>query len=201
MAENTTNSNNDTHYFNDMQFRGIQEMIRESLLTDPTNGMYVVDELSNAVHNGNAFAVNASGTITTGASVYLLGKTGDKEVHFDHFHISVSKGLFAIDLYENPTITADGTPIVALNRKRNSANTPTMSTFSGSTITDNGTLLEEIIIYDTGGVGSNEQQGSGNVDADWILAPNTNYLFVLKNNDSTSTNFSGHFIWAERDVI
>jgi hypothetical protein len=76
-----------------------------------------------------------------------------------------------------------------------------MTVYGGSTITVNGTLLEEHTIYDTGGTGSHLTQGSGGIDADWLLKPNTDYQFIITNTDSTSVNYTARFIWAERDPI
>lgn len=193
----TTSSNGlSTSYF-----RGQQELLRESLLTDPLGGMHVLDELSNAVHNGIAFSISASGTLAAGATDILLGRTGSQEVHFSNFSVNMSKGFFTIALYEAPTITSDGTPIASFNRKRSSSNTATMSTFAGTTVSNNGTLLEPVEIYDTGGQGSNTQFGVGVLSADWVLAPNTDYIIVLTNSDASATDYSGHFIWAERNPI
>jgi hypothetical protein len=198
IGKHTSNDNGilDVGYFN-----ANQELLRESLLTDPSGGMYVVDKLSNAVHEGRAFAINSKGTITAGSTLRMHGRTGDKEVHFDHFHVATSKGFISLALYEAPTVTVLGSVVPALNRKRNSLIVPTMIVYGGSTITVNGTLLEEHTIYDTGGTGSHLTQGSGGIDADWILKPNTDYQFMITNTDSTSVNYTARFIWAERDPI
>ena len=194
-------TSNDAGILSDEVFTAYQELLRESLGVDLTGGVYVVDELSNAVHSGNAYSVNLKATVTTGDSTSMLGRTGDKEVHFDHFTLSGSKGKFSIELFEAPTVTADGTPILSLNRHRASTNTASMSVYSGPTVTDNGTLMDDSTVYDTGGVGANVSQGQGGVDADWVLAANTEYLIVITNDDSTSTDFTGHFVWSERDPI
>ena len=131
----------------------------------------------------------------------LLGRVGAKEVHFDHFHIDTSKGFITINLYEAPTVSVVGTPVPAANRKRSSLNTPTMLTYVSPITSANGLMLEETRLFDTGGQGSHLVQGSGGIDADWVLKSNTDYMFTITNNDSTAVTFSGHFIWAEREVV
>jgi hypothetical protein len=187
-------------------FKGQQELLRESLLTDPTGGMYVVNELQNAIHREEAFSIQSIGTIAAGATLNVLGRTGDKEVHFGPFRMSTSKGFMSITFYEAPTTTADGTPITSLNRKRDSLNTATLATFDSPTVTNNGLFLENTTIYDTGstGGGANSSfiQGNSSLDAYWVLKPNTDYLIAFQNTDVVDpVDYSVHFIWAERDPI
>lgn len=190
-----------SHGLSKSYFQGQQELLRESLLTDPTGGMYVIDELSNAAHEGTAFSVSQDGTIAIGASAVMLGRTTDKEVHFHGFDIFASDGNFTVHLYEAPTTTADGTPVSAVNRRRNSPKVSTMSVFGAPTVTDNGLTLEHAHVFGTGSQGSHISGGIGGITADWVLKANTDYLIGIENLSGAILSYTANFIWAERDVI
>ena len=201
MGEIKKFSTNNTKVLSNKVFKVWQELIMESILIDPINAIPTVSKATNFVHNGEMFSINAKGTLGVGESIYLTGVTSDKEVHFNLFHINTSHGMFSIELYEDPTVTSLGVLIDAINRKRSSNNTNTMATYVGSTVSDVGTLLDITEIYDTGGTGSNVIKGYGELGVDWVLSANSTYLIKFTNNDSTSMDYTGNFVWAEKEPI
>jgi len=190
-------TSNDNQILSDGMFKAWQELLRESLLTDPDGGMYVVDELSHAVHEGRAFMVSTTGVIDSEASINMLGRTGDKEVHFAGFQISASDGNLSVHMYESPTTTADGTPVTIVARNRASSIVPTHKVFSGPTVTGVGTILEHSHVYSTGSQGAHLSAGQGALSEDWVLKPNTDYLIEITNDGAGDLNFVAKFIWAE----
>lgn len=191
-------TSNDNKILDDGYFKAQQELLRESLLTDPSGAMYVVDELANAVHEGISFSVSQDGQIAIGGTISLLGKVGAKEVHFHGFSMDASDGNYTVHLYEAPTTTVDGTPVTAYNRKRASTNVNTMTVYGGPTVTAVGTILEHSHVYSTGSQGSHLSGGTGTLGADWVLRPNTNYLIQIANLSGAILNYTAKFIWAER---
>lgn len=201
MAEFTDFSSNDTKVFSDKVFKVYQELLNESILIDPTNSIPVVSKSTNAVHKGEMFSINAEGILPAGESMYLLGVTADKEVHFNLFHVDTNQGNFKMELFESPTVTNVGGLISSLNRKRSSSNVATMLTYGGTVVTDGGILLDATQVFDTGGTGNHVIRGYGELGADWLLKTNTNYLIKFTNSDITDLNYSGTFIWAEKEPI
>lgn len=199
--DTTERTSNDSGVLSDSHFKAYQELIRESMQSDPNGGIYVVDELSHGVHEGRAFVVSQDGSLLSGASLYMLGKVGAKEAHFHGFNISASDGDISVHLYENPTVTADGTPAVAVNKNRRSTNVATLEVFGGATVSSDGTVLEHDHTYGTGGVGSNTSGGTGALDEDWVLAPNTNYLVKIDNHGASTVEFTAKFTWSENDPV
>ena len=204
MPETTVDTTNDTHFFNELEYKGIVEVLREAILTDPIGGAISMDEFSNAVHEGIAFSISEDGQLaaTGGADThYFLGRTGSKEMHFAGFHMNASNGNFTVHLYEAPTLSADGTPVTPINRNRASATVSTVSAFFNPTVTSTGTFLEHDHTYDTGGVGSNLASGAGELTIDWVLAANTDYLIEIVNLNATTLDYTIKFQWAEREPI
>ena len=193
--EETTNNN--AGVFSDTLFKAYQEVIREAIASDPSGGTYIVDELSHAVHEGRAFTVSQEGTVAAGALVNMLGRTGDKDVHFQGFQVSASDGNISVRLYEAPTITADGTPIVIIARNRANSLVPTHTVFAGPTVTTPGTVLEHSHVYSTGSQGSHLSAGQGALSEDWVLKPNTDYLIQITNNGTVDLDFVAKFVWSE----
>lgn len=169
-------------------------------LLDPSGGVAVNDELQNAIHSGNAYGLDADGTIAATSSLYFLGITGAKQIHFDVISADFQKGGVRLWLYEAPTVTANGTAQTTANLNFASANVSTMSVFLSPTITANGTKKSSKFFPLTG-VGVNVAPRSGDIAGGRILKPNTKYLFRLENTDSSTCSFGANFVWHDSDVL
>lgn len=159
--------------------------------------VYSVDEISHAVHFGIAFMVSNIGVILAGATVSMLGRTGSKEVHLDGFDIAGSDGNMSVNMYEAPTISADGIPVDIIARNRAKSEAPTHTVFANPTITGVGLLLEHSEVFSTGSQGSHLTGSSGNISEDWILKPNTEYLIQITNNSTGDISYVSKFVWSE----
>ena len=190
-------TSNDNGIISDELFKAYQELIRESIASDPGGGTYVVDELSHAVHVGTAFTVSNTGTIAPAATISMLGRTGAKEVHFHGFQIAASDGNMSVHMYEAPTVTAEGTPIAIIARNRISDILPTHSVFAAPTVTDVGIMLEHSHVFSTGSQGSHLAGGAGALSEDWLFKPNTDYLIQITNDGSVDLDFLAKFVWSE----
>ena len=174
-----------------------------NIISDPTGSVATVNELQNSIHKGDAysFSLDNEGTpLAAGSSIFLLGKNGSKQVHFDLFEANLEKGGIRLWLYESPTTTADGTAQATINMNFNSSNIGSLSLFLSPTITSNGTKkISEF--FPVTGVGVNVSPVQANVAGGRILKPNTNYLFRIENTDSSSCTFGVVFQWHDSDVI
>lgn len=162
--------------------------------TDLTGGIYVVDEIRHAVHSGDAYSYDVDGTIAAESSIYVLGATGDKQIHFDSLLGNFSKGGIRLSLYESPTVTSNGTLQNSVNLNFASSNTSTMAIYSAPTITDNGILKTSLFIPITG-VGVNVSPAAGGIANGRVLKQNTLYLLQIQNTDTSACPFGISFNW------
>ena len=71
-----------------------------------------------------------------------------------------------------------------------------MKVYSGSTVSNNGTLLHSFMIYDVGN-GSHKIGGSGQINGEWILSRNTKYMIKITNTSGSTINLSSSFFFYE----
>ena len=157
------------------------------------------DELTNEIHNGRAYAISSDGTIAAGQSMIILGKVGNREVHFHNINGEFSQGNIRITLFEAPTITSNGTPILGTNMNRTFSDTHTMSVFMTPTITANGLKIGSIFFPLTGG-GAHIAGASGGIASDRVLKKNTNYIIRIENVDNATVSLGANFIWSESNT-
>lgn len=168
--------------------------------TDPTGGIYTNTELQNAIHEGNAFSFDYDGTINGASSVYFMGITGDKQIHFDRVSGDFQKGGVRLWLYEAPTTTANGTAQAPVNLNFASTNAATMALYSAPTITDNGAKKTSRYFPITG-FGLNISPANGDIALGRVLKTNTKYLFRVENTELTACTFGINFTWHDCNII
>ena len=165
---------------------------------DPTSGgIITTTDIHARVHGGLLFSLSGIITgITSGSTSYFHGLTDGRAVHFWAGVVSVGNTPCSINFYEGATLSDNGTPLTARNRKRSSTLTPTLQTFSAPTVTDTGTLLESALIPST-----SPGQGGGDAQlfaTEWVLdVHNTSYLIGLTNNSGQTISASYNFLWYE----
>jgi hypothetical protein len=168
---------------------------------DPEGGFAAYDEHTHAIHKGQSFGFDGSGTLAAGATVLFLGKVGAKQVHFDAFSGQFSAGAIQIELFEAPTITNDGSVQTPYRLNRAVANTNTMGLFAAPTVSANGTKIGGVFLPASGG-GANANPTEGGIASGRVLAQNTNYLFKVTNTGGvTAITYGIVFEWHESDVI
>lgn len=144
----------------------------------------VLDYIHNTVHHGDYYQIGyyAAGVLNN-ANIALLIKNGIKPIHC--VIAGSSGGDAIINVYEDPTITTNGTRIEAYNQNRSSTNIASGSYYHTPTISANGNNAVPPNVYIPGGSGGNSFGGSGGgpvrQGAELILAKNKNYYIVLQN--------------------
>ena len=170
---------------------------------DPTGSIQTSDEVRNAIHMGDAYSFdidNVSSPLAGSTSMYLMGITGSKQIHFDSLSGDFQKGGIRITLYEAPTTTANGTPQTSVNMNFASTKTASISIFLTPTITSNGTYKTSHYFPLTGN-GVNVSPVQGDIAAGRVLKPNTKYLFRIENTDTASCIFGLNFIWHDSNIV
>ncbi len=145
------------------------------------------------IHDGNGYEV--SGLIpalaASGVSYFYINPS--VPIHWRDFSIKSDGGPVLIELFENPTVTADGSSITAYNRNRLSSNTATAAVSSGPTVTADGTRIFVDKIFVAGNQGG-ESQGP---PVEWIIDGGNTYLLKITNEDTNTTDFVYQFFWYE----
>lgn len=160
---------------------------------DVSKALTTMDLEHRRIHDGLAWSVSIDcGSIDSLAKKYILFKNTTEYMHFRSYTFEAIDGPFLVKLFENPTITADGTLQVEKNRKTMASDDSSLEVYLSPTVTSNGTLLE----YDILG-GSFKSGGSvSGTFQEWILDLNTSYLLELHNvGNQISTNNVVNAFW------
>ena len=163
--------------------------------TDFTGARITMGEIHAFIHRGIVFDLSRKITLPASQTIYLVGKTNGKSIHFHAEEYTASAGGVEFRLLEGVTFTG-GTEIVGLNRNRLSSQEPTLEIFSGATVTNTGTELY-IIGFP---IGTTPVSGGGQKGAEteeWILKPQTNYAIEIKNLNNAERIIYASLSWYE----
>ena len=100
------------------------------------------------------------------------------------FHRDI-EGDADVELFEDTTVSADGTALTAYNLNRNSANTSAIEFFYTPTVTLSGTQL--FLEWNAAGAGGQAAGSEGTFD-EFELAKGKNYLFRVTNRSGGAKN-------------
>ena len=144
-----------------------------------------------AIRGGTFYTAEAlDAALLNGADLDMLIRTPDLPVEVTLSMSVAATGAGELILFENPTVTADGTGLAEVNHNRQSSKTAAVATFSGPTLTADGTRL---VGYPSG----TELAGGGLVPEGWemILARNEEYLLRFTNlsGGNVSVSLKAHF--------
>lgn len=129
----------------------------------------VLDAEHYQIHAGVFFSNRHFTTLgAAGSQDYLIKVGASKNLHFK-FEIGCEDGLRWY-LYENPTITANGTALALFDHDRQAAATSTAAFYHTPTNSALGSLI------DTGYIGAN---GSYRSEEEWILKKSEDYIIRL----------------------
>ncbi len=164
-------------------------------ILDPDGMVKVAFAQNTYVHEGKAFNFSFVGMALT--TTYLLGRTGDKVVHLLGYHVSSATQAMTVEFFEAPTISVAGTPHAAISRNRKNSETPTLAVFLAPIVTNDGILLAKSKVFSSGN-GANRVGGDDAIDIEWLLKPNTDYIFKLT--PAAATEMIADFTWVETET-
>jgi len=108
-------------------------------------GLIITTRDEALIEDGKVFMAQAEVTVTTGATVYVLGITSTREIHMMGAGLSVSVPSGGIDvdieLVEGVTSTTVTGNVTPYNAERNSANVSTFLIHSSPATVTGGTIL------------------------------------------------------------
>ncbi len=158
----------------------------------PLTEQVVIDTVHERIHGGQMFAGSVLDlAVGAGADLEILIRVAGGA----HFRPRLAAGAdISASLFEDPTTSADGTPVPAINRNRFSATAAETLIFSGPTVTVDGTLLLSNFVPG----GSGFLSGGGSDDfLEWILSPG-DYLGRITNESTGATQVAIILDWYER---
>jgi len=154
------------------------------------NTIVSIDAVTRRIEQGLLFTGIANDPAVAAAGVLsLLVRTPPKPLSPMIFEY-IFGGAATISLFEDVTVSADGTPVDAVNHRRL---TPILSAetllFQNPTVTDTGTPLIPAISLPGGSSGKNTAGGSDET-LFWVLREGTDYLVQLTNNSTQDESMS-----------
>ena len=170
-----------------------------------SHALTVIQEPHRIAHDGMMFSVTgkAVGLADAGTYEFVMQTGAFNYPHLNKMRLTFGSGDIDIHSYSGCTFSSAGTPLVPQNTNRNSSNTPTMAVSYTPTLITDGTKIHQLWVPPTAsGVGMS-QSGISNVEAgeEWILAPNTSYLFRITNNSGSTIDLAYDFIWYELSYV
>jgi hypothetical protein len=143
-------------------------------------GLVMTEVLHKHIHDGLLFNIDVyDEALAAGAflDTLIITATAAKETNL--IVRSVLGGDGHMHIYEDVTVSDNGTAATGFNRNRTSATTMVATAFDGPTVTDLGTEIHFEII--PGGAGGNASGAVSAVFQEWVLKPSAKYIIRLHN--------------------
>jgi len=168
----------------------------EPIWKDNATGSIVQIEIPHAaIHFGKYFSDTGKLTIANGASfdhLLITPAPGGKLVHLRLFLFAATSAPIYHYLYEDATVSANGTAHSGENFNRNFSSA-TLGLYHAPTVTTTGTL-----IHTSGIIGTKQSGGAGETSGtEWVLKQNSKYLSRLTNNSGGSADLIYVIEWYE----
>lgn len=161
-----------------------------------TGALVVIDIVHHEAHEGELFStgyISPHGSLVAdNGTIDVVLTTGARYCH------AIGQGSFGGDfegyLYEDADITG-GTPIAIRNHKRAGGDATTVTAVHSPTVNNVGTLLDGAFI--PGGSRNFDTGATSGQRSEWILKPNSVYLYRLINRAGNAQQGSLGVIWYE----
>lgn len=147
------------------------------------------------IHEGIAFHNSQIGSIAASPATMnyaITTPSAAKEVHFSF--VAASTGQATCLLYEGMTVSG-GTTFTKLNRKRGSSVASSVSAQVKAAVLGTGARVGTIIRSEV--IGAGRTAGTGAAVNEWVLAPATKYVLVLRNAETSAKDLSLRINWYE----
>jgi hypothetical protein len=158
----------------------------------------IIDVFHNNIHDGKAYTVCVPFVdVANGADAEILVKVGSENIHM--VTEASAEGKFVLEVYEGPSVSANGNLVGSHNRYREQASNPDQATaliYESPTIDSYaGEMLQTELL--PGGTGPLSVGGEKGRDSEWILARNTDYLIRANNQAGAAKDITIHMDWYE----
>ena len=158
------------------------------------------DERNRAARKGLLFQGFQRISIPAGQFAYVAMRTKFKTVKVYPSVLSTSADKLAFDYFEGGTVSG-GAATSKINQNRQSANTSEVDFLLFPTVASEGERIASVYMPGAAGVGqSRSGESGGGGDNQWILKPNTTYLYKFTNNSTNVNLVQLNEIWIEGDI-
>jgi len=141
---------------------------------DPTNESLNADPHEEcALNAGNHYFIRDVYDFPNTDPVYFMFRTPNTATRINAFVNATAESEFTCQIFEAGTVSADGTPVTAVNNDRDSTNTPELEAYSAPTVTGDGTQIVKFK------VGFSKNSGVNAFNHKIKAKTNTIYLFKL----------------------
>lgn len=166
---------------------------------DPDIGGLLVTPIEhNLVSDGVMFSTFHSFlNVASATSKWVLFKTPVMYKAHVRFRF-MSEAKIDYYVYENATLTGNGTAISTFDMNRETHNASNCLCYHTPTITNSGTMIDNGMIGTSGWLG--DTGGSISQMADWIFRHDLNYLIGANNNDANAKDIVIQIVWFEEEV-
>lgn len=179
---NTDTTNNDTTNNDNIELP----------LDSHSGNMAVIDTDHYQLHQGRTFHFSDNiSSLGNGTNQYYY-YTLTSGAHLRFWSIYANTGPITITLFENPTVTDNGTAQTVQNMSRYSSNTTGVTLYKGPTVSSTGTQLESDTLF------ASKKEAAGATDdnpLEWILKHSNTYLIRINNGSGGSTDISFKTQW------
>lgn len=169
----------------------------QPLYQDPVEPAAVIISFSHhEIHEGNMYTTSVLDLdVDIAAPKYVMIRAPNTATRIHAIFAVSSSGAALAQLFENPTVTLDGAPLVELNNERNSPNVAEAATFEDPTIAADGTQL---FAERLGGAGTGQRTLSGSVYTreEWVLLQAEDYIVKITV-DADNTEVTLSIVWYE----
>lgn len=160
-----------------------------------SGGYRVISTEHAKIHDGKAFTHASIHLALANSGIYYhyINVPAGVYPHLRVVTIACEGSPFWCELYEAPTITADGTTAEIRNNNRASTTASTVTMFHAPTVTADGTLLDFSYVTGTGASG-----GFGiEIESEWVLNAGTKYVVKATNKSGAARDFVLTLFWYE----
>jgi hypothetical protein len=165
---------------------------------EPRSKWLITIETEHArIHDGQAYRVAIFWDLAASAKTYFQMKVWAKAIHLKEKKLIDGQNRVVCKLYEAPTVVDGNIVILALNANRNSTNTSSTQVFwyTVQPTPTGGTVLDIEYLPGT----NQSAAGASVANIEYILKPNTTYLFEAENLDSQTTKMLSKCFWYETE--
>jgi len=163
---------------------------RDALPQDPSGAVYTITKEHRDTHAGKVFSLRLEqASVGTGGYNYLI-RVGAKQCHFSYGAVMRSDGII-MRFFEGSVVSANGSDLTPINDNRDLAGhvAVPVTLFSGApTITTAGDQID--VKYAASGAVGNSGGGVVNLEYQWVLKRNTNYILRVAPAAGTHTAYT-----------
>ena len=159
-----------------------------------------IDEEHRLIHDGMVYvAFDDQAALGAGLSYKYHFRTGSIPAHWKRSKLTVSSGPATLKGFEAPTGITGGAALSNINLNRISANTAGAVVTGGVSTTDDGSPFLGGFLIPDGGFFGGGQGGDTALVSEYVLAPNSDYLIVVTNDNGVAIDFSISMVFYDID--